>query len=54
MADILVGVGYKPPNRDEETDKVFYEQMAEVVQFPALVLMGKFSFPDICWKYNTF
>ena len=53
MADILVGVGYKPPNRDEETDKVFYEQMAEVVQFPALVLMGDINFPSIYWKYNT-
>ena len=28
-ADILVGVCYRPPNQDEETDEVFYEQLAE-------------------------
>ena len=34
-------------------DKVFYEQLAEVKQSPALVLMGDFNFPDICWEHNT-
>ena len=28
-ADILVGICYRPPNQDEETDEVFYEQLAE-------------------------
>ena len=51
-ADILVGVCYRLPNQDEETDEVFYEQLAEAVQSPALVLMGYFNFPDICWEYN--
>ncbi|MCQ4078480.1 endonuclease/exonuclease/phosphatase family protein [Klebsiella pneumoniae] len=27
-ADILVGVCYRPPNQDEETDEVFYKQLA--------------------------
>ena len=53
MEDILLGVCYRPPNQDEEVDEVFYEQLAEVVQLPALVLMGDFNFLDICWKYNT-
>ena len=34
-------------------DKTFYVQLAEVTQSPALVLIGDFSFPDICWDYNT-
>ena len=51
--DILVGVCYKLPNQDEERDEVFCEQLEEVMQLPALVLMGDFNFPDICWKYNT-
>jgi len=34
-------------------DKTSYEQLAEVVQSPALVLMGEFNFPDTCWQYNT-
>ena len=47
-ADILVGICYRPPNQDEEIGEVFYEQLAEAVQSPALVLMGDFNFPDIC------
>ena len=30
-ADILVGVCYRLTNQDEETDEVFYEQLAEAV-----------------------
>ena len=52
-ADILVGVCYTPPNQDEETDEVLYKQLAEVSQSLAVVLLGDFNLPDICWKYNT-
>ena len=51
-ADILVGVCYRLPNQDEETDELFYEQLAEAARSPALVLMGDFNFPDIRWEYN--
>jgi len=34
-------------------DEVFSEKLAEVTQSLALVFMGDFSSPDICWKYNT-
>jgi len=52
-ADILLGVCYRPPNQDEEAHEVFYKRVAEVSQSLALVLMGDFNLPDICWKYNT-
>jgi len=52
-ADILLGVYYRPPNQDEEADEVFYKRLAEVSQSLALVPMGDFNLPDICWKYNT-
>ena len=52
-ADILVRVSYGPPNQDDKTDEVFYEQLAKNMPLPTLVLMGDFNFPDICWKYNT-
>ena len=42
-----MGVCSRPPNQDEETDEVFYEQLAEAVRSPALVLMGDFKFPDM-------
>ena len=46
--DVLVGVCYRLSYQDEETDEVFYKQLAEIVQSPALVLMGDFNFPDVC------
>jgi len=34
-------------------NEAFIRQPAEAVWLPALVLMGEFNFPDICWKYST-
>ncbi|GAB0178083.1 hypothetical protein GRJ2_000273600 [Grus japonensis] len=48
MADIMVC--YRPPKQDEEADEIFYEQLGEVSRFLALVLMGDFNLPDVCWK----
>ena len=52
-ATILVGVYCRLPNQNGETDEGFYEQLAEMVQSPALVLMGDFSVPGLCWKVST-
>ena len=52
-ADILIGVCYRPSNQDEEVDEVFCKMLAEVSQSLALVFVGDFNLPDICWKYNT-
>ncbi|GAB0208010.1 hypothetical protein GRJ2_003266700 [Grus japonensis] len=52
-ADIMVGVCHRPPNQDEEADEIFYKQLGEVSQSLALVLMGDFNLPDVCWKYST-
>ncbi|GAB0206965.1 hypothetical protein GRJ2_003162100 [Grus japonensis] len=38
---------------DEEVDEAFYKRLAEVSQSLALVLVGDFNLPDICWKSNT-
>jgi len=48
-----VGVCYRPPSQDEETDEIVYKQLGEVSRSLALVLMGDFNSPDVCWKYNT-
>jgi len=52
-ADILLRICYRPSNQDEEVDEVFYKRLAEVSQSLALVLVGDFNLPVICWKYNT-
>ncbi|KAK4806799.1 hypothetical protein QYF61_005595 [Mycteria americana] len=38
---------------DEETDELFYKQLGEASRSLALVLVGDFNLPDVCWKYNT-
>ncbi|KAK4819370.1 hypothetical protein QYF61_001649 [Mycteria americana] len=51
--DIVVGVCYRPPNQGEEADEIFYKQLGEVLHLLALILMGDFNLPDVCWKCNT-
>ncbi|RMC06974.1 hypothetical protein DUI87_16426 [Hirundo rustica rustica] len=52
-ADILLGVCYRPPNKEEEVDNLFYKQLGNVSRSSALVLVGDFNLPDICWELNT-
>ncbi|GAB0207738.1 hypothetical protein GRJ2_003239500 [Grus japonensis] len=35
---------------DQEVDEAFYRQLEVASQSQALVLMGDFNHPDICWK----
>ncbi|PKU27262.1 glycerol kinase [Limosa lapponica baueri] len=50
MRDTVVGVYYRPPDQDGEPDETFYRQLKVASQSQALVLMGDFSHPDICWE----
>ncbi|KAK4823326.1 hypothetical protein QYF61_000928 [Mycteria americana] len=52
-ADIMVGICYRPPSQDEEAGEIFYKHLGEVSQSLALVLVGDFNLPGVCWKYNT-
>ena len=45
----MVGVCYRPPDQEEAADKAFLLQLQEVLRSQALVLMGDFNHPDICW-----
>jgi len=49
----MVRIYYRPLNQDEETDEIFYKKLGEISQLLAIVLVGHFNLPDICWKYNT-
>ncbi|GAB0178011.1 hypothetical protein GRJ2_000266400 [Grus japonensis] len=51
-ADIMVGLCYRPPNQDEEANVKFYKQRGQVSQLLALVLIGDFNLPEVCWKYS--
>lgn len=52
-ADVMVGVLYRPPNQDKQADEVFYKQLTEISLSLALVLVGNFNLPNVCWKFNT-
>ena len=45
----MAGVCYRLPNWGEPVDEAFLLQLQEVSHLQALVLMGDFSRPDICW-----
>nr|XP_048691935.1 uncharacterized protein LOC125630279 [Caretta caretta] len=51
--DVLVGICYRPPDEGDEMDEAFFRQLMEVTRLQALVLMGDFNHPDICWESNT-
>ncbi|GAB0210390.1 mitochondrial enolase superfamily member 1 [Grus japonensis] len=52
MGDTVVGVYYRPPDQEEEVDEAFYRQLEVASRSQALVLMGDFNHPGICWKDN--
>ncbi|CAM5114317.1 unnamed protein product [Natator depressus] len=52
-SDVVVGVCYRPPDQGDEVDEAFFRQLMEATRSHALILMGDFNFPDICWESNT-
>ena len=49
----MVAVYNRPPDQGEPVDEAFLLQLQEVSRSEALVLMGDFSYPDICWDSST-
>ncbi|PKU39002.1 egf-like repeat and discoidin i-like domain-containing protein 3 [Limosa lapponica baueri] len=49
----VVGVYYRPPNQGEPIDEAFLLQLQEASCSQALILLGDFNHPDICWKNST-
>ena len=46
---LVVGVCYRTPDEEEAVDEAFLHQLQKVSRSQALVLMGDFNHPDICW-----
>ncbi|GAB0207314.1 hypothetical protein GRJ2_003197000 [Grus japonensis] len=51
--DIIAGVCYRPPDQGDRADEALYRQVGAASLSQALVLMGDFNHPDICWRENT-
>ncbi|GAB0205871.1 hypothetical protein GRJ2_003052700 [Grus japonensis] len=50
---IIAGVCYRPPDQGDQADEALYRQIGAASCSQALVLMGDFNHPDICWRDNT-
>ncbi|GAB0202667.1 mitochondrial enolase superfamily member 1 [Grus japonensis] len=48
--DIIAGVCYRPPDQGDRADGALYRQIGAASRSQALVLMGDFNHPDICWR----
>ncbi|KAJ7402889.1 hypothetical protein BTVI_82469 [Pitangus sulphuratus] len=48
-----LGIYYRPPNQEKEVDEAFYRQFEAASKSQAVVLVGDFSYPDICWRSTT-
>jgi len=47
---LLLGVYCRPPDQEEEGNAAFYTQLKVATQSQALVIMGDFNHPHVCWK----
>jgi len=48
--NLVAGVYSRPPDQGEPTDEAFFLQLQEALRSQALVLLGDFNHPNICWK----
>ncbi|GAB0183006.1 hypothetical protein GRJ2_000765900 [Grus japonensis] len=51
--DISVGVCYRPPSQEDQVDEALDRQIGAASCSQALVLLGDFNHPNICWRANT-
>ena len=52
--DIVVGICYRSPNQEGVAGEALYrQQVGAASRSQALVFMGNFNHPDICWRDNT-
>ncbi|KAJ7419281.1 hypothetical protein BTVI_26056 [Pitangus sulphuratus] len=52
-ADVIVGVYYRSPRQDDDTDELFLEELKNTPKSTALVLMGDFNLSDVHWEHHT-
>ena len=48
-----MGVCYRPPDQEDRAEEALYRQIGAASRSQALVLMGDFNHPNICWRDNT-
>ena len=51
--NLMVGAYYRLSDQRDSVDEVFLLQLQEASRLQALILIGDFNHPDICWKCDT-
>ncbi|GAB0178861.1 hypothetical protein GRJ2_000351400 [Grus japonensis] len=51
--DTIVGVCYRPPDKEDWADEALYRRTGAASHSQALVLMRDANHPDICWRDST-
>jgi len=51
--DVIVGVCYRPPNQEDQVNEALCRQIGEASHLQAMIHMGDFNHPGICWRDNT-
>ncbi|KAJ7417184.1 hypothetical protein WISP_65823 [Willisornis vidua] len=51
--DVIVGVCYRPPSQDNDTDKLFFEKLKDTSNPTAFVLMRDFNLPKVNSDHHT-
>lgn len=51
-ADVMVGVLLQTTQQGQRGNEIFYRQLEEISQRPALALVGDFNLPDVCRKHS--
>lgn len=48
--DFVVGVYYRPPSHDDDTDELSFKEPKVTSRSAALILMGDFNLSDVKWE----
>ncbi|KAJ7404365.1 mitochondrial fission process protein 1 [Pitangus sulphuratus] len=51
--DITLAVYYTPPSQDDDTDKLFFEDLRNTYKSTVFVFMEDLSLPEIHWEHHT-
>ena len=50
---LLFGIIYRPPNQNEQTDQLMFQELETHVANKELILIGDFNYPTVNWETHT-
>lgn len=53
ISDVIVGVDYRSPSQDDNTNEIFFKELRDTSRSAIFVLMGDFNVTEVNWEYHT-